>query len=288
VSTCREVRNNIKNLNAYIANFPAGQQQSAAVEMLFAKAMKFMFHLPYFTSTTDNAAISKKVIWYGRHGTNLVQAPPGADAIVFARHFDVLVEVTQTTGTVQWNREFARAVRHMEDYITNNQKERDEVYLVLIVQEIHRDTYESIRQKIREGLNMVLLTFKNVEKILEVSPNSKIVMITAVTGQTTIKEAIIKGAIDFFKKVNDTYGHLMGDQVLRDFAQYLKQSIRSLDMFYRFGGEEFVIVFPKTTSEEAKGRLNELIKGFSKKIFNHNGIECISGYTKDDFNDRVQ
>jgi len=78
--------------------------------------------------------------------------------------------------------------------------------------------------------------------------------------------------IDFFKKINDTYGHLMGDQVLRDFAQYLKQNIRSLDMIYRFGGEEFVIAFPKTTSEEAKGRLNELIKGFSKKIFNHNGI----------------
>ena len=70
--------------------------------------------------------------------------------------------------------------------------------------------------------------------------------------------------IDFFKKINDTYGHLMGDQVLRDFAQYLKQNIRSLDMVYRYGGEEFVIVFPKTTSEEAKGRLNELIKGFSQ------------------------
>ena len=59
----------------------------------------------------------------------------------------------------------------------------------------------------------------------------------------------------------------MGDQVLRDFAQYLKQNIRSLDMIYRFGGEEFVIAFPKTTSEEAKGRLNELIKGFSEKVF---------------------
>ena len=43
--------------------------------------------------------------------------------------------------------------------------------------------------------------------------------------------------------------------VLRDFAQYLKQNIRSLDMIYRYGGEEFVIVFPKTTNEEAKGRL---------------------------------
>ena len=78
--------------------------------------------------------------------------------------------------------------------------------------------------------------------------------------------------IDFFKKINDTYGHLMGDQVLRDFAQYLKQNIRSLDMIYRYGGEEFVIVFPKTTNDEAKKRLNELIKGFSQIEFIHNDV----------------
>ena len=95
--------------------------------------------------------------------------------------------------------------------------------------------------------------------------------------------------IDFFKKVNDTYGHLMGDQVLRDFAQYIKRNIRSLDIIYRYGGEEFVIVFPNTTSEDAKRRLNELIKGFSQIKFTHNEA-CFSvtfsagTYTvKDDF-----
>ncbi len=70
--------------------------------------------------------------------------------------------------------------------------------------------------------------------------------------------------IDFFKKVNDTYGHLMGDQVLKDFAQYIKRNIRSLDTIYRFGGEEFVIVFPNTIRKDAKTRLNKLIKGFSQ------------------------
>ncbi|MFJ8234633.1 diguanylate cyclase [Ureibacillus sp. NPDC094379] len=78
--------------------------------------------------------------------------------------------------------------------------------------------------------------------------------------------------IDFFKKINDTYGHLMGDQVLREFAQYIRQNVRSLDMIYRYGGEEFIILFPKSTNVEAKKRLNELIKGFSQVDFVHNGV----------------
>ncbi|RHW39973.1 response regulator [Lysinibacillus yapensis] len=76
--------------------------------------------------------------------------------------------------------------------------------------------------------------------------------------------------IDFFKKINDTYGHLMGDQVLRDFAQYIKKNVRNLDMIFRYGGEEFVIIFPKTNNVDAKKRLNELIRGFSQIEFTHN------------------
>ena len=74
--------------------------------------------------------------------------------------------------------------------------------------------------------------------------------------------------LDYFKKVNDTYGHSMGDQVLVEFAQYIRSHIRGTDTIYRYGGEEFSIVFPKTTSEEAKCRLNQLIEDFSRKVFN--------------------
>ena len=75
--------------------------------------------------------------------------------------------------------------------------------------------------------------------------------------------------LDYFKKVNDTYGHQMGDQVLMEFAQYMKSNIRSMDVIYRYGGEEFAIVFPRTNSEEAKVCLNALIQGFSQKVFNY-------------------
>jgi len=57
--------------------------------------------------------------------------------------------------------------------------------------------------------------------------------------------------IDFFKKVNDNYGHLFGDIVLREVARILQTSLRSGDILVRYGGEEFVIIFPKADAEQA-------------------------------------
>lgn len=57
--------------------------------------------------------------------------------------------------------------------------------------------------------------------------------------------------IDFFKKVNDTYGHVAGDAVLKDCANCMEENIRTYDQLGRFGGEEFLIVFPGTDGAEA-------------------------------------
>lgn len=57
--------------------------------------------------------------------------------------------------------------------------------------------------------------------------------------------------IDFFKRCNDTYGHLIGDEVLIMLANNISNHIRSSDTFARWGGEEFVILFPETSKYEA-------------------------------------
>jgi diguanylate cyclase (GGDEF)-like protein len=57
--------------------------------------------------------------------------------------------------------------------------------------------------------------------------------------------------IDHFKKINDTYGHLVGDEVLREFSKRIARSKRPDDMFCRYGGEEFVLILGETTLEEA-------------------------------------
>ena len=57
--------------------------------------------------------------------------------------------------------------------------------------------------------------------------------------------------VDHFKRVNDTYGHLTGDAVLRTLAAEMRQQVRESDLVGRFGGEEFAILLDGTTAEEA-------------------------------------
>lgn len=63
--------------------------------------------------------------------------------------------------------------------------------------------------------------------------------------------AAITSDIDFFKKVNDTYGHHIGDLVIKDYAHRSAQMLRLPDILARFGGEEFVILLPDTGMAEA-------------------------------------
>jgi len=70
--------------------------------------------------------------------------------------------------------------------------------------------------------------------------------------------------IDHFKSFNDTYGHLIGDEVLIMIANYLNTNVRDTDVFARWGGEEFVILFPETTKENAKIVCEKLRLGISE------------------------
>jgi diguanylate cyclase (GGDEF)-like protein len=64
--------------------------------------------------------------------------------------------------------------------------------------------------------------------------------------------------IDWFKRINDTFGHPTGDEVLRTFAITIFANIRSFDRFGRYGGEEFLLLLPNTSHDEAKLLLERL------------------------------
>ena len=74
--------------------------------------------------------------------------------------------------------------------------------------------------------------------------------------------------IDFFKKVNDTYGHAVGDCVLKNVARTIKKELRENDIPSRYGGEEFAILLPHTTLEEAQLVAQRLRSAIEKKKIN--------------------
>lgn len=82
--------------------------------------------------------------------------------------------------------------------------------------------------------------------------------------------SIAIGDLDNFKKINDTYGHLEGDKALKMVVEIIKNNIRSSDIIARFGGEEFIILFPQTEKEEAckiTERIRQAIENETKKIY---------------------
>jgi len=79
--------------------------------------------------------------------------------------------------------------------------------------------------------------------------------------------SLIMYDIDFFKKVNDTHGHAVGDEVLIEYATLIKENLRDKDMLCRIGGEEFIIVMPYTAKQEASSlaeRLRILVQDHKK------------------------
>ena len=93
--------------------------------------------------------------------------------------------------------------------------------------------------------------------------------------------SIIIADIDFFKKVNDTYGHIAGDNILADFAALIKQNIRTTDMAFRYGGEEFVILLPNTTAQDAKLLAKKLRTIVNNHTFNDpKKITCSFGISE--------
>lgn len=84
--------------------------------------------------------------------------------------------------------------------------------------------------------------------------------------------------IDDFKEVNDTRGHLFGDDVLREFASLIQATLRDEDILCRYGGEEFLVVLPETDSQGAyalAGRIRDAVK--AAPLFRDNRITFSGG-----------
>jgi len=98
--------------------------------------------------------------------------------------------------------------------------------------------------------------------------------------------------IDHFKKINDTYGHLAGDFILRELAEVVREQMRKSDICGRFGGEEFLIILPETKVVGAMKFANRLKEAVENHEFIFNKVKIpvtISiGITGVSFNDSIE
>jgi len=84
--------------------------------------------------------------------------------------------------------------------------------------------------------------------------------------------SVLVGDLDHFKRVNDTHGHDAGDEVLRAIGRRLRRNLREEDLAVRWGGEEFLLVLPSTTAEEA-ARVAEKLR----ELIGQTPIHCAGG-----------
>ncbi len=104
---------------------------------------------------------------------------------------------------------------------------------------------------------------------------------------TTRDTAVLILDLDHFKQVNDTYGHLIGDQVLQSVAQMMRLCLRPGDVPCRYGGEEFAVLLPRTTLAEAQSVGERLCRAFAATAISTEkgpitvtvsvGVACLAG-----------
>lgn len=90
--------------------------------------------------------------------------------------------------------------------------------------------------------------------------------------------------LDYFKDINDLYGHIIGDNVLKDFSSVVFSCLRESDLFGRFGGEEFVVILDNSPIKNAKKIAERIRKTVESHLFEYNGLTInltcsIGGYT---------
>jgi diguanylate cyclase (GGDEF)-like protein/PAS domain S-box-containing protein len=211
---------------------------------------------------------------------------------------DILDDMTLKSVETKYNKciKLKKSVSYEEDVIINNEKRYFSTTILPVIDEskitrifgISREVTElkKTSHKLQEMNEQLELKVQERTKELEISLENikKISIRDSLTNlynrlkldesleyelqrshRTDTQFGLILLDIDHFKNINDRYGHLAGDEVLKEFAFLLNSSLRTTDIFGRWGGEEFLIICPNTNID----RVYTLAQTLRKKIESH-------------------
>jgi len=118
---------------------------------------------------------------------------------------------------------------------------------------------------LRDSLREYLYSFDALTGLMTRQPFSLVLESEyARIERTGASSCIVLIDIDLFKSINDNYGHITGDHVLRDVAQFVRNNLRSYDTVCRYGGEEFLIILPNTSTRKAFEIIDRLRKDIAE------------------------
>ena len=200
-----------------------------------------------------------------------------------ATSFDVhakLVHENMKSLTVGYRRSF----REQQRLIRLSDRQQEQLRQMTVALQDANERLEEQAQKL-EGLNCALQEEIKQKKLLEEELRA-IATIDSLTGVYTRYQLLEFGEnelkrfrraghplcalmldIDHFKKINDTYGHSVGDSALKHFTDVCSGSLRSTDIIGRIGGEEFVIIMPDTASDAGYAVAERIRKNVAQSTF---------------------
>ena len=173
-------------------------------------------------------------------------------------------------------RSFHENLHTLAERIYKSLKEKDYISALLNYTKCVKTSHSLINLLSIENLKLIkeanydpltgLLNRRQLFRIL-----SDIVDLSRLTGNHFTLAVI---DIDNFKQINDKYGHLVGDCILKEVANIMKQSFRKSDYLFRYGGEEFLVIMPSTSLEEALKALERFRKNVESHKFSLDHHEC--------------
>lgn len=164
------------------------------------------------------------------------------------------IPIVIMSGETDINKQFVMRSVGADDFILKPFKPHHLVDTVLNRIQRSRQTKKMIYS---DGLTGLMLFAKIKDQVLNL-------MDSCIRYSLDFSIALID--LDFFKQVNDRYGHLVGDQILREFSDFMTSRVRRSDIVTRYGGEEFAVIFPYTNGENAILALNSIREAFAKRV----------------------
>ncbi len=228
---------------------------------------------------SNNAfGLTKQIIWFGVVFT------------IFTTIIALLIGKIMSVRLVDLSniaKELGKGDLSVRSYISS----QDEIgFLASTINKMAQKVQES-----RDGLVKEILNRKEIEKELELISLTD--ELTGIYNRRAFNDFMHKNIsrakrhleplsilmldIDHFKQVNDLYGHDMGDEVLTIFAHLVQDHLREEDIFARWGGEEFIILLPQTSSSEALKLAERIRKNISEYHFSEIDSVTVSiGHTE--------